>query len=155
MKHPWFKKTNFGAWPAHWLGWVLTFLVLGLDSITFIAVDSTSHSVSDTLISAFPGILFFTVIGLFIMYFTSEKQYWFAAKRYGWGWTPNTWQGWLVIILALGALGLATSVAQFNADTDNQFIAELIPSAIVIVLLLVSVSWATGEPPRWRWGNNK
>jgi len=22
---------------------------------------------------------------------------WFKAKRYGWGWTPACWQGWLVL----------------------------------------------------------
>ena len=26
-----------------------------------------------------------------------KKQYWFAAKTYGWGWgLPTVWQGWLV-----------------------------------------------------------
>ena len=27
----------------------------------------------------------------------SEKEYWFPAKKYGWGWgLPSTWQGWVV-----------------------------------------------------------
>jgi hypothetical protein len=38
----------------------------------------------------------------------SGANYWFPAKRYGWGWGfPITWQGWLVfaaffVLLALG-----------------------------------------------------
>src|ERR1043166_6380357 len=27
------------------------------------------------------------------------KQYWFRAKRYGWGWgMPATWQGWALLL---------------------------------------------------------
>jgi hypothetical protein len=41
----------------------------------------------------------------------TEPEYWFPAKRYGWGWgIPNTWQGWLVLAV-FGALLAAGSVA--------------------------------------------
>ena len=30
-----------------------------------------------------------------------KKEYWFAAKTYGWGWgLPTVWQGWLVYGIA-------------------------------------------------------
>jgi len=29
-----------------------------------------------------------------------EQNYWFPAKRYGWGWgIPVTWQGWAVMAI--------------------------------------------------------
>ena len=29
---------------------------------------------------------------------TNPHNYWFPARRYGWGWgLPATWQGWLVL----------------------------------------------------------
>ena len=29
----------------------------------------------------------------------SDHNYWFPAKRYGWGWgLPISWQGWIVLI---------------------------------------------------------
>ena len=29
---------------------------------------------------------------------SNNKQYWFRAKRYGWGWgLPIAWQGWVVL----------------------------------------------------------
>ena len=36
----------------------------------------------------------------------NEKfQYWFPAKRYGWGWgLPQTWQGWVAFVVWLAAL---------------------------------------------------
>jgi hypothetical protein len=38
----------------------------------------------------------------------STKKYWFANKKYGWGWKPISWEGWLVltiftVVLLLGA----------------------------------------------------
>lgn len=30
---------------------------------------------------------------------TDTSHYWFARKTIGWGWTPATWQGWLVTAL--------------------------------------------------------
>jgi len=45
----------------------------------------------------------------------SEQQYWFPAKRYGYGWgLPATWQGWVVLraffaLLLVGAFVLPPS----------------------------------------------
>jgi hypothetical protein len=37
---------------------------------------------------------------------TEPPEYWFPAKRYGWGWgLPQTWQGWLVLAVFFGLLG--------------------------------------------------
>ena len=32
-----------------------------------------------------------------------SKGPWFRAKRFGWGWTPITWEGWLVTLLGVVA----------------------------------------------------
>jgi hypothetical protein len=77
-----------------------------------------------------------------------EKQYWFPAKSFGWGWgLPATWQGWLVLagFIALVALGTvflkpATHVLAFGIYVG------------ILALLLVAVCWIKGEPPSWRWG---
>ncbi len=34
-----------------------------------------------------------------------QPKAWFRPKRIGWGWTPQTWQGWVVTIG--GALAIA------------------------------------------------
>jgi hypothetical protein len=79
-----------------------------------------------------------------------EPNYWFPAKRYGWGWgVPQTWQGWLVIVcyLALVAAGI---VAIDPARSPASFVGYL----MLLSMLLVAICWATGEPPRWRWGDH-
>ena len=51
-----------------------------------------------------------------------SKQYWFPAKRYGWGWgPPQSWQGWLVlagffVLLLIGAFlfGIAATTPTTN-----------------------------------------
>lgn len=41
-----------------------------------------------------------------------SNEYWFPAKRYGWGWGfPSRWQGWMVlaiyaVLLVVGIVGL-------------------------------------------------
>jgi len=43
---------------------------------------------------------------------TDSNDYWFPAKRYGWGWSlPSRWQGWVVlamyaVLLVAGIVGL-------------------------------------------------
>lgn len=79
-----------------------------------------------------------------------ERQYWFPAKRYGWGWgIPNCWQGWMVLT---GFVGLLV-VGSFALPPDRNLWAYL---GYVVVLsgLLIGVCWLKGEPPRWRWGDN-
>ena len=77
-----------------------------------------------------------------------EKQYWFPAKTYGWGWGPPiTWQGWLVLVafVALVAIGILFLKPATNALVFGVYV-------LVLVSLLVAVCWIKGEPPRWRWG---
>jgi hypothetical protein len=80
-----------------------------------------------------------------------ERDYWFPAKRYGWGWgIPNRWQGWLVLAVFAGLL-VAGSFLFPPATTLDAFLAYV----AVLCGLLVAVCWLKGEPPRWRWGGNE
>ena len=79
----------------------------------------------------------------------AEKRYWFPAKRYGWGWGfPGTWQGWVVLAVYV-ALILAAAAMFPPSRVPGRFTACLVALSCV----LVAVCWATGEPPRWRWGD--
>ena len=73
------------------------------------------------------------------------SNYWFPAKRYGWGWgLPSRWQGWAVLVVYLGLVLIAT----FRLPQPQYMI-----SVAVLTALLIAVCWLKGEPPRWRWGN--
>jgi hypothetical protein len=81
---------------------------------------------------------------------STERRYWFPAKRYGWGWgPPSSWQGWLVMAAFL-ALVIA-GVVVFRPDRQpGLFFVYL----LVLCALLTGVCWLTGEPARWRWGGD-
>ena len=77
-----------------------------------------------------------------------EQNYWFPAKRYGWGWgLPNVWQGWVVIAIFVCLL-LGGAVVLLPSQEPDAFVAY---SALLCVLL-VAVCWVKGERPGWRWG---
>lgn len=76
------------------------------------------------------------------------EQYWFPAKRYGWGWGfPSTWQGWIVLLAYVAAVGV---LSYFLTPRANPFLffGLLILATICVGL----VFWMKGEPPSWRWG---
>jgi len=77
-----------------------------------------------------------------------EKKYWFRAKSYGWGWgLPSTWQGWLVFGLFIGLF-----IALALVFPPVQFPLRFSCGTAALILGLVAICYAKGEPPRWRWG---
>jgi uncharacterized membrane protein YhaH (DUF805 family) len=79
-----------------------------------------------------------------------DRRYWFPAKRYGWGWgLPITWQGWVVLVVWFVILypGSVWTVMRHWA----------LFAAFIVVMTgsLIAICYAKGEPPRWRWGDDK
>jgi hypothetical protein len=83
----------------------------------------------------------------------NPHKYWMKRRRYGWGWIPVTWQGWVVIIAQIGivfvtAFQLPPKPAMPTAGQLFNFLATLV-LAIGTILL---VAWFTSPRPHWRWG---
>jgi hypothetical protein len=81
-------------------------------------------------------------------------QYWFRPKRYGYGATPITWEGW-AIVLGFAAL-MAASVIVMNrfagvANPAGWLIWAAVVGAGVLWLVQFSRQRTDGEW-RWRWG---
>jgi len=62
------------------------------------------------------------------------RNYWFKAKNYGLGWTPASWQGWIIL----------------KSVTGN--ITGFLLENIVFIGILFMICMMTGEKPKWRWG---
>jgi hypothetical protein len=83
------------------------------------------------------------------------QKLWFKAKTYGWGWTPATWQGWLVLALYL------VCVAYYAKDIGTQGwpvldrFASFSIGLFGLTALLIWVCYKKGEKPRWSWGRKK
>lgn len=77
------------------------------------------------------------------------KNYWFPAKRFGWGWgPPRTWQGWVATAVYVAAT-VAICVRAPPTSDPGRFVLLVSLASAAFVL----VCWLTGEPPRWRWGD--
>lgn len=81
-----------------------------------------------------------------------NQKLWFKAKRFGWGWQPTSWEGWLVTLLYIAAVVVHTQNISINPHTfSNITMNFLIPVVINTVFLLI-ICYPKGEKPRWRWG---
>ena len=77
----------------------------------------------------------------------SDGPEWFAPKRYGFGATPISWQGWA---LTLGFVGLTILIAVSFAKSPLQMIAILVPIAVAFIVICART---TRGGWRWRWGD--
>ena len=81
---------------------------------------------------------------------TTDSDYWFLAKRFGWGWGPPVaWQGWAVLVSWIIALAVGTLLLL------PQHLAVLGLFVLGMSVLLIAVCYVKGEPPAWRWGDRE
>lgn len=77
----------------------------------------------------------------------NPEGYWFKRKLYGWGWVPARWQGWVVMLVALGVLWLGVYVG----DTDDAPGAAFLGLILMLAIVFGFCYWK-GEKPKWQWG---
>ena len=73
MKRAWFRPWGWVYYPVSWQGVVLVLLTLIFCAQVFVAVDSRSHSVSDTLYGIFPYVVPSLLVLLWIAARASEQ----------------------------------------------------------------------------------
>jgi hypothetical protein len=82
---------------------------------------------------------------------------WFRAKPDGWGWTPASWQGWVVAALYVAAVG---SWLGYYFSTREALrlgwhfdLAAAWP-VLVASAILIAICWLKGERPSWYRGES-
>lgn len=79
---------------------------------------------------------------------SEPTQFWFPAKRYGWGWgVPTVWQGWAVLAAFFVLLVLGAAIF-LPGHRRTAFVVY----SVLVSLVLVAICWMKGEPPKWRAG---
>jgi hypothetical protein len=83
-------------------------------------------------------------------------RYWFKPKRYGYGATPVTWEGWaftgLVVAVIVGAGWLLLGTAR-TPDWTMLLVWWAIVAVVLAASLVVSKSRTEGSW-HWRWGRD-
>ena len=82
----------------------------------------------------------------------NPQGYWFKRKLYGWGWTPVTWQGWLIILLYVVFLVIILERPNIEAYSQSQVVVNLVLPFIIGTSILFIVCYKKGEKPKWQWG---
>lgn len=83
----------------------------------------------------------------------NESKYWFKRKRYGYGWTPSSREGWLLIVAYLAVVifgGFFFSNKLGSGDMFYTIAYSIFVPTLTTVLLLITIRKA--PKGKWRWG---
>jgi hypothetical protein len=80
-------------------------------------------------------------------------RYWFRQKRFGYGATPNTWQGWVFTIMGVLLISLLAFGADFVRDNGQRVLLIAIGMPLVLVPFVLVAHAKTEGGWRWRAGN--
>lgn len=83
----------------------------------------------------------------------NDQEIWFKAKRYGWGWTPVTWQGWVVTLMFILVVIATHYLYSMLPLSEGEFNAVFLSTIAGHTFVLIGICAYKGEPPRWRWGS--
>ena len=78
-------------------------------------------------------------------------RYWFRPRRYGYGATPVTWEGWALTVAVAAIVAISVVAMNLLADRANfaVWIAwATIIAAVVVSFVRISRQRTDGE---WRW----
>ena len=78
--------------------------------------------------------------------------FWFKPRRYGYGATPTTWQGWAVVAAYIGA-AWGTKAALITPE-HPRIALFLVAVAAETALLIIVCRRKTEGAWRWRWGKD-
>lgn len=90
--------------------------------------------------------------GEYIAYLKDNpKGYWFKRKLYGWGWTPATREGWLVLF---GYIAFVLSVILCVEKRALSLFDDKTALGMIVgaTMLFIVIAWRTGESLHWQWG---
>lgn len=73
-------------------------------------------------------------------------RYWFRQKNFGYGFTPNTWQGWMFLLVFLGLLAAVLfGTDHVVADEGTKNMAKAI-GMIVLTIVFLWIGLAKTDP---------
>jgi membrane protein YdbS with pleckstrin-like domain len=81
-------------------------------------------------------------------------KYWFRQKSFGYGATPNTWQAWLLTLVASCLVFAVVFEAMQMADQETAKLVALSGAAIVVIAFSMIAYFKTEGGWRWRSGKD-
>lgn len=81
------------------------------------------------------------------------EKFWFKRKRYGWGWYPASWQGWLVTLAYVAGVIFFASTLNEDASPREWFFMFALPITLLSITF-IRIAYKKGESPKWQWGGD-
>lgn len=78
-----------------------------------------------------------------------DDKAWFGPKRYGYGASPRTWQGWAATI---GFVVIEAVIVRLMAPRFNPVVTMIVALGAVAVFLLIVARTSRRDTWTWRWG---
>lgn len=79
------------------------------------------------------------------------KKLWFRRKLFGWGWTPITWQGWVIVGVYTFLIGYIFARIAVRSTTTLEILGRVWLPFVALTAILMAICFAKGEKPRWQW----
>ena len=84
-------------------------------------------------------------------------HYWFKRRRYGYGWIPVTWQGWLALAIYLvvvvgGAFVFLDAPQNTPEGTLPRTLGSYLAFVAVAAVAFLAIVRSKAPKARWRWG---
>ena len=90
----------------------------------------------------FGFMLLFLSTAIFIFLIEPQEkpnQVWFAARKYGYGWTPKTIEGWLIIVTYILLVLLTILPIAQNTHSISDLLINAIPYLAIIHAVLFAI----------------
>lgn len=79
---------------------------------------------------------------------------WFKRRRFGWGWSPATKEGWLSVGALLLAVAVAATLLAVTTDDDDAWpVIAYLAFVLVALAIFLRVASQHAPKPHWRWGS--
>ena len=78
------------------------------------------------------------------------KKLWFRRKRFGWGWTPASWEGWLVTAIFVGTIFLDAQRFDLISNPDKKAKPlEFAVETVILLIIFLGICYKKGEKLNW------
>jgi hypothetical protein len=82
----------------------------------------------------------------------TKNNLWFKQKKYGWGWTPCNWKGWVTIAIYVAVLAVYPMMADYGFVEYEKTMLFFWGFTILWIASLFFILIKKGEKPKWHWG---
>lgn len=139
MSTPWFRVHKFWGWyPISWQAWIVIAAMAVSTAGIFFLVDSSSHSVSETIIGSFPPISLIVTSAIFIALMKGERPVFGGANVKKKDYSPDDPKIYILLPILSSSAGLYYLVLDYMFGSVLFFIEALVLYIIYKELVLLA-----------------